>query len=372
MITVTTAFVRVDRPLTQVMSEVLKPFKIPKDKLIFIKPNLCDPCPPRSGVVVDIDVAKCLIDHLRTLGIQDIIIGEGVGPPLEIEKVFEVTRFKELEDEGVKVEDLDRAERIKIKWFYGSLIIPRILTNSFYINVAKIKTHTQTTITASLKNQKGLLLSKDKKRFHLLGLHEPIAHLAEVVRPDLILIDGIWGLEGDGPSTAGKRKKVGWLIASDNMVEVDSLCCQIIGVDPYRVKHLASAEELGVGQVKKFAVPSLNFKQANEKVFRYGRISFWRNPHACSQCNTSLKIALSAIKKNPHKYSRQFLLLTYLVLFKGLDVIVGLKGEIPEEHKEVLCVGNCTKKLASKNGYHFIPGCPPNPDNIIQALNKLD
>ena len=47
----------------------------------------------------------------------------------------------------------------------------------FLINVPVWKGHCQTKITCALKNLKGLIPNSEKRRFHSLGLHKPIAHL---------------------------------------------------------------------------------------------------------------------------------------------------------------------------------------------------
>jgi uncharacterized protein (DUF362 family) len=67
-------------------------------------------------------------------------------------------------------------------------------------------------VTLGLKNQKGLLLPEDKKRFHKLDLNDCIRALTQVVRPNLTLVDGIVGLEGDGPWRWGTTKEVNLLV----------------------------------------------------------------------------------------------------------------------------------------------------------------
>jgi uncharacterized protein (DUF362 family) len=80
--------------------------------------------------------------------------------------------------------------------------------------VAKLKTHIQTGVTLGLKNQKGLLLSEDKKRFHKRDLSGCIRAPSVVARPDLTLVDGIVGLEGDGPWRRGTPKEMNLLVAA--------------------------------------------------------------------------------------------------------------------------------------------------------------
>ena len=63
----------------------------------------------------------------------------------------------------------------------------------FLINVPVLKGHCQTKITCALKNMKGLIPNKEKRHFHKLGLHKPIAHLNVGIHQDFIVVDNICG-----------------------------------------------------------------------------------------------------------------------------------------------------------------------------------
>lgn len=370
----TTKIAKIENSLDEALNTVMGDFKIPKNKRVFLKPNLCDPCKPNSGVVTNVELVRSLIRYLKEKGVKEVSVGEGVNEVVNMNEVLRVTRFYELEKEGVRVLDLEKVERRPIKWNYGTLQLPKIIFDSFYINIPLIKTHIQTTITASIKNQKGLLLSRDKKLIHRLGLHEPLAHLANAVKPDLVLVDGIWGLEGEGPSTAGKRKKVGLLIASDNMVEADSACAQIIGVDPKKVEHLALAEKMGVGRIRTFeGIQSLNFRPPNLRYFSRLRLKYWRNPYACTGCADATKETLKEVLNNPHKHPLAFMLLAIHVGLLGVNVLAGKNATIPKGCREerIVCVGNCTKEFAREHNLLYADGCPPPTKNVISAISEL-
>ena len=55
----------------------------------------------------------------------------------------------------------------------------------------KMKTHLQSSVTLGIKNQKGLLLTKDKKVFHRMDIHDALRQLSSAARPDLTIVDGI-------------------------------------------------------------------------------------------------------------------------------------------------------------------------------------
>ena len=63
----------------------------------------------------------------------------------------------------------------------------------YMINVPVMKGHCQTKITCALKNMKGMLPNSEKRRFHAMGLHDPIGHLALGISQNFILVDSICG-----------------------------------------------------------------------------------------------------------------------------------------------------------------------------------
>ncbi len=82
-------------------------------------------------------------------------------------------------------------------------------------------------------NQKGLLSAKDKKDFHRkLHLHNSVKLLSELVKPDLVITDGILSLEGRGPIQHGTPKKnTNLIIGSKNMYAADNAAAKIMGFD---------------------------------------------------------------------------------------------------------------------------------------------
>jgi len=58
-------------------------------------------------------------------------------------------------------------------------------------------------------------------------------------------------------------------------------------------------------------------------------------------------------------------------LLKRIDIIQGYHAEIPAKHGRIICLGDCTKKIAKENGFVYVKGCPPNSEDIIEALKKV-
>ena len=92
----------------------------------------------------------------------------------------------------------------------------------YLINMPVLKGHCQTSITCALKNLKGCIPNKEKRRFHTMGLHKPIGYLNAIIKQNLIIVDGIIGdlnfEEGGNPVQMNR------IIVGKDPVKVDSYC----------------------------------------------------------------------------------------------------------------------------------------------------
>ena len=124
-------------------------------------------------------------------------------------------------------------------------ICERVKEIDFLINVPVLKGHCQTKITCALKNMKGLIPNKEKRRFHSLGLHKPIAHLNMGIRQDFIVVDNICGdldFEDGGNPVVMNR-----VMGACDPVLVDAYVCQMMHYAVEDVPYVKLAGELGVG-----------------------------------------------------------------------------------------------------------------------------
>ena len=119
------------------------------------------------------------------------------------------------------------------------------------VSLAKLKTHHWAGVTLSLKNlfgvMPGIYYGWPKNVLHLAGINQCILDIAATVKPHFAIVDGIVGMEGDGP-IMGTPKEAGVLVMGRNLTAVDATCARIMGIDPFRVKYLAAADgRLGSG-----------------------------------------------------------------------------------------------------------------------------
>ena len=107
-----------------------------------------------------------------------------------------------------------------------------------------MKTHHWGGVTLSLKNMFGVVPGRiygwPKNVLHWAGLQQSIVDVAAAVQPRLAIVDGIVGMEGDGP-IKGKPISAGHLVFGTDAVAVDATSAFLMGVDPMRVEYLAEA-----------------------------------------------------------------------------------------------------------------------------------
>lgn len=349
--------------------------------VVFIKPNL-SAIWPVPGEITHPILMKKLIAYLAKFHCQ-IIIGEtdNLGPEDKgwnfsmIIKNSGYEKFKQFPRTSVvNVEKL--AQKI-VKVADLELSLPQIIFDcDYYINFAKLKTHWQSGITCSLKNQMGLVPMNARKIFHRQGLQESIAKLAKAIIPDLVIIDGIEAMEGQAPHW-GKLKRANLLITGQNMLQTDALAAYLIGLQPEKIPHLQMAEKLGVGKInlekfKKFAQFMNKFAPADESTaISYFKFSVWQEGgHACTGCGRAVEL----VKKNVFKKHLELLpRFIKKVLWEKTDFILGKVD--PQKTKmdfskmgKIYCLGNCTKELADCKKFPHLAGCPPTNEAIIQWI----
>ena len=210
---------------------------IPSGADVALKPNLVVSAPPETGATTHDGVLSGAIEYLRDHGAKDISIIEGSWVGARTNQSFHAARYDAVSKKyGVPLYDLkgDRTRTVKTA-LRPMEICCRALDAAYLINLPVLKGHCQTAMTCSLKNCKGCLPDKEKRRFHAEGLMEPIAALAAALRPDLTIVDSICGdlnfEEGGNPVPTGR------MMLGTDMVQLDTYGCRLMGLDPEYVPY---------------------------------------------------------------------------------------------------------------------------------------
>jgi uncharacterized protein (DUF362 family) len=119
------------------------------------------------------------------------------------------------------------------------------------INLPKIKSHVQLTLTMGVKNLFGCVPGKMKAWWHMEAGKDPVrfsnmlVETARTIAPNLTILDGIIGHEGNGPS-GGEPRPLGLLAASADVFALDRAIVDVLGVDPAMIPTVAATQRLGL------------------------------------------------------------------------------------------------------------------------------
>ena len=214
---------------------------------IGIKPNLVAQISPEDGATTHPEVVGAILEYLQEEGFEDLVVLESsfVGDSTALALKF-CGYDRMLDALDVPFWDLQKDRGIARDCGGMEIqVCSRVKEIGFLINVPVLKGHCQTRMTCAIKNMKGLIPAAEKRRFHRMGLHEPIGHLACGIRQDFILVDSICGdltLEDGGNPVRQDR-----LIAACDPVLCDAYGCSVMGLPIDDVPYIRYAGELGAG-----------------------------------------------------------------------------------------------------------------------------
>jgi uncharacterized protein (DUF362 family) len=155
---------------------------------------------------------------------------------------------------------------------FSSIEIPEKLSNAFFITFPKLKPHIKTKLTCGLKNQMGLFRPKRKVLYHHM-LDELIVDCNLAMKPNLSIVDANLVMEGNYGPTYGSPRRLGLLIASNDVVAADSLCAKFFGFNPKSVSHIKKASQKGLGDMKYNILSDFDFDLRDYRL-RFSKILF--------------------------------------------------------------------------------------------------
>lgn len=216
---------------------------------IVIKPNLNNDLVALTGNCADLRVLVALLEALQRRGYSDITVADGSNVGVERRNISSFKRLRidqVAERHGVRTVDLNRDEGRRIPLHAGAqpLIANTVLNAEFLISVPKVKTHAEAGLSCAMKNWVGICVGQDKRHMHQ-DLGRNIFALSEVVQPDLILVDGLVAMEGNGPGD-GDPVRLGILVLSDDPFLNDLVVARMVGLPVEAVPYLRHARTAGV------------------------------------------------------------------------------------------------------------------------------
>lgn len=336
----------------------------PREKCIGIKPNLVSPSTADWGATTHPEIVAGIIEYLQERGYCNLMIAEGSWVGDRTSESMEVCGYISLAEKyQVRLQDAQKDGCREVDCGGVKLNLCCCVDQiDFMINVPVMKGHCQTKITCALKNMKGLLPNKEKRRFHSMGLHRPIAHLGLGIRQDFIVVDHICGdldfEDGGNPVVCN------CIMAAADPVLVDAYVCRLLHYEVEEVPYITMAEALGVGSADLSKAEILEYER-NQKVLAVcsgleeelpgeRKIVELRDAveevESCSACYGYLIPALDMLRREG--------------LLEKLDAKIcigqGYQGKTGE-----IGVGRCTAGFR-----HHVNGCPPTELQIYEFLKE--
>lgn len=251
---------------------------VEKDDTVLLKPNLLSPVKPETGIITNPVIIDTIIDLIKETG-AEVKVGESSGGMTTktslTKQSFVKSGLKQVcEDQEVELINFDRVESKTIKVGDEKKPIPfpkPLLDSDVIISVPKIKTHSLTLFTGAIKNLYGCIPGGKKAEFHKTHpnpreFSKLIVDIFEFLDPDLAIMDGVEGLEGNGPGERGKKFHLGCLLASSDLVALDTLAASYLGYNEDQVptNNIASNRELGTNKLQNIEVKG-DFKDPEKK-----------------------------------------------------------------------------------------------------------
>jgi uncharacterized protein (DUF362 family) len=240
-----------DQDLSSLIFRALCEFKLDvKGKSILLKPNFVG-ADPLNVMNTHPAVVAAAHESFMRLGASEVIVGEGPALERDTEAILEGIGLRQylpaLERNFVDL-NVDEVRLVTLRTRASSLkrlyLPATLLRADFVVSMPKLKTHHWAGVTLSLKNMFGVVPGRcygwPKNILHWAGISKSILDLNSTVRPDFAIVDGIIGMEGNGP-TQGQPKASGVLVLGDDPVAVDATCARVMGLEPGKIGYLREA-----------------------------------------------------------------------------------------------------------------------------------
>jgi len=241
-------------------------------KIAILKPNFVAGRKAESGSTTSFALLKAVAEEVRACGAEPVLC-ETPGTEFDRDATYTILGVEQFcAENGIRIllmdpeggdewMELQPDGAKKLRRYHT----PRVLQEARLINLPVLKTHVVSTMTLSMKNIMGILPKPDRRAMHSFGIDQSIVDMNLGIKPDLNIVDGSMGQDGEGP-LYGDKANLQVLVAGRNSLAVDLACCELVDVNPRAIPHLKLAlEQLGkptwenvgedVGVIKKFRLP---------------------------------------------------------------------------------------------------------------------
>ncbi len=239
--------------LESVVRQILTEHRVDvKGKRVLLKPNLVE-FSPTAPINTNPVLVASTVQAFHALGAASVKIAEGPGHRRMTLDMAEsagffssIPRFEEIFTD-LNTDDVQRVVFSNPISKLTELYLPNTIFDcDLLVSMPKMKTHHWAGATLSMKNMFGVVPGNvygwPKNILHWSGIDESIVDLQTLFPKQFAIVDGIEAMEGNGP-ILGTSKHMALLVAGDHPPSVDATCCQIMGLNPDKVRYLAITAE---------------------------------------------------------------------------------------------------------------------------------
>lgn len=250
---------------------------VKKGDKVLLKINLLIGKAPEYAVTTHPTVVRAIIRLIKKAGgLPAVGDSPSAGSLQGFGKSLEIAGIKKVCDElNVPTIELDRPiqKRVDGRITKSFMVSSRLDEFDVIINMPKLKTHTLTLFTGAVKNLFGCISGRKKGIYHVFAqdaerFSELLLDLNQIIKPQLNIMDGIIGMDGNGPA-AGDPKKMGLIIAGNSALAVDTVAIEIIGMrKEVPLLRLAQSRKLEEADLKKIKILGKRLEEVRINDFR--------------------------------------------------------------------------------------------------------
>ena len=224
-----------------------------RGRRVVLKPNYVE-FDPRGAINTHPRMVEAAVLAFLSLGASEVIVAEGAGHRRDTEYLLGASGLDVvLRERRVRFVDLniDRVAEVTLPTAFtplGRLWLPRtVLDADLFVSMPKLKMHHWAGVTLSMKNLFGIvpgaIYGWPKNVLHQVGIPNSIVDInAALEMPRLAIVDGIVGMEGNGP-IQGEPRSAGVVVIGDDFPAVDATGARLMGTEAERIDHLRWAGE---------------------------------------------------------------------------------------------------------------------------------
>ncbi|KLO24189.1 hypothetical protein X275_00900 [Marinitoga sp. 1197] len=216
---------------------------------VLVKPNLLSPKSVESGITTHPKIVEIILKFLLDLGTKPYL-GDSPATGTALEAVKANGIYDVCKKLDIPIVELDDPVEIDGEIFKGIMISKKVLEADKIVNIAKLKTHVQMIMTLAVKNTFGCVVGKEKSAWHFraktnTNFANVIIDIHNIVKPTLNIIDGILGMEGNGPAN-GIKKYFNVLGVSENAYALDHAIIKSLNIKEKYVYIIKEAMKRGL------------------------------------------------------------------------------------------------------------------------------